>query len=237
MNSDLVTQERRGAAVVLRLAGIDAKGMFGASLLRSLTAAIDGVANDPGVRAIVLTGVGDLFCAGGNVGNGPGAREAFIGAFRDALLAMDRSSLPIIAAINGRCTAGGMTLIGSTDYAITVDNAMFGYSELAIGAFPLLALVTVPAHLPKKVFFELAYSAELITAKRMLELDLVNRAVRSDALWGEVDAFVTSLAEKSSVAITRGRSLYYTTLGATRVKEINVAAQALTQLPAVDHYK
>ncbi|MFY0010833.1 enoyl-CoA hydratase-related protein, partial [Acinetobacter baumannii] len=71
---DGIEIRRRGPAAVLALTGLDARGMFNTAMLQSLKTAIELLQGDESVRAIVLTGVGDQFCAGGNFGNETDAR-------------------------------------------------------------------------------------------------------------------------------------------------------------------
>lgn len=228
---------RRGPAAVLALTGLDARGMFNTAILQELKAAIASLQGDETVRAIVLTGSGDQFCTGGNFGNEPDARAVFALAFKDLVVAMASSKLPLIAAVNGRCTAGGMTFLGATDYAIAVRDAKFGYGELAFGAFPMLAMATVPPSLPKKTFFRWAYTCEPVDVEEMLRHELVNEAVDAAQLWDAVDRFVADLAGKSAIAIARGRSLWYSSVGAPPVDHLDAAYEAVTGFPAVEHFK
>lgn len=228
---------RRGPAAVLTLTGLDARGMFNTRILQELKQAIEELPHDKSVRALVLTGVGDQFCTGGNFGNEPDARAIFAGAFKDLVVAMARCKPPIIAAVNGKCTAGGMNFLGCTDYAIAVKDAKFGYGELAFGAFPMLALAAVPPSLPKKTFFRWVYTCHPVDVSEMLHHELVNEAVDAGRLWDRVDAFVADLAGKSAAAITRGRTLWYSTVGAPPVPHLDAAYEAVTGFPPIDHFK
>ena len=228
---------RRGPAAVLALTGLDARGMFNTTMLQELKQAIEELPSDDSVRVIVLTGVGDQFCTGGNFGNEPDARAVFAGAFKDLVVAMAQCKLPLVAAVNGKCTAGGMTFLEQTDYAIAVKEAKFGYAELAFGAFPMLALATVPPSLPKKTFFRWAYTCEPVDVEEMLRHELVNEAVEADQLWERIDRFVADLASKSATGIARGRSLWYSTVGAPPVAHLDAAYQAVTGFPPIDHFK
>src|SRR5690606_11617244 len=165
------------------------------------------------------------------------ARAQFARAFKELVVAMAQSKLPIIAAVNGTCTAGGMTFLDSADYAIAVKEAKFGYGELAFGAFPMLALAAVPPSLPKKTFFRWAYTCQPVDVQEMLHHELVNEAVEADQLWVRVDAFVAALADKNATAIARGRALWYSTVGAPPTGHLDAAYHAVTGFPLVDHFK
>jgi enoyl-CoA hydratase/carnithine racemase len=229
--------QRRASAAVLTIGGLDAKGLFTTATLQDLKRAIQDLQTDSEVRAIVLTGQGAVFCTGGNFGNASGARTVFAEAFKALVVAMAECRLPLVAAVNGTCTAGGMTLLGATDYAFALPDAKFGYVELTFGAFPMLALVTVPPHVPKKTFFSWAYKGQPVDAVEMLRLGLVNEIVPPELLWETVDAFVADLSSKSAAAIAAGRLLWYSTIDTPPLGHLDAAYRAVTDFGTVDHFK
>lgn len=237
MENRLIDAQVRDGCWTLALTGRDAKGMVGTALLRELVADLETIAQDAEARAVVLTGAGDIFCTGGNVGQGPGVKGAFADAFIAAIRALDRLTVPLLVAVNGKCTAGGMTLLGCGDYAITVESARFGYTELAVGAFPSLALVTVPAHLPKKVFFELAYTSKLFTPAEMRNLHLVNEVVPDGELDAAVGRFLELVLGRSASAMARGRALYYATQAPTPIHNLEIARSVVMRSGSLDYYK
>ncbi|MFC3337265.1 enoyl-CoA hydratase/isomerase family protein [Paracandidimonas soli] len=227
----------RGPAAILEFRGLDAKGMFDTAFLEQLADLVARLGEDDNVRALVLTGRDDVFCTGGNFGAEAGGREAFVKGFFDVLAACRQCAVPVIAAVNGRCTGGGMTFLAAADYAFAVDQAGFGYPELAFGAFPMLAAVTQPSHLPKKLFFEMAYTGRLLTAAEALELGLINKVVASGRLWQEVQAFTDDLAARSRSAIATGRRLYYATLGKLPEDAMRAAGDVVRGYPVVEHFR
>lgn len=238
MNSNThITISRRGAAAVLALTGLDKNGMFNTEILQELTRTIETTAKEQDVRVLVITGVDDNFCTGGNFGNATDARALFAKAFKQLFITMAECKLPVIAAVNGTCTAGGMSILGGTDYAIAVKSAKFGYGELAFGAFPMLAMAALPQSLPKKTFFRWAYTCQPVDADEMLHHELINEAIESDQLWDRVDAFVADIAGKSAMAIARGRALWYSAIDCTPVKQLDAAYDAVTNFPKVNHFE
>ncbi|GAA4330082.1 enoyl-CoA hydratase [Pigmentiphaga soli] len=220
---------RRGHALVLSLARPDRRNRFDTETLRQLAGEIEAAAADASIRAVVLSGSGETFCCGGDVGATPAQRQAFGPAFIDAVTALGHCAVPVLAAVNGACSAGGMTLLEAADFAIAADDASFGYPEILAGAFPLLALVTAPAHMPKKLFFDLAYGGHSLTAHEAMAAGLVNRVVGADALWDEIDRYVDALAQRRAAAIARGRRLYYAAVAPVRREALAAAAAALVE--------
>jgi len=218
---------KRGKALVLTISRPLHDNRFDESTLRDLTSQVSSIQEDTSIRALVISGEGSIFCAGGHVGQTEHERESFGIAFKELMAKFDKCKVPVLAAINGRCSAGGMSLLEAADFAISVDDAKFGYPEILAGAFPLLALVTIPTHLPKKVFFDLAYSGRMLNAQEAKELGLINAIVTAKELWLEIDRFIESLTQKSEAAITRGRHLYYGELAPTRIDALIAAGKAL----------
>jgi enoyl-CoA hydratase/carnithine racemase len=234
----MISVTPQGPALHLGLRGLDANGMFTEPLLRQLSNAVAQAPQREATRCIVLTNHGPVFCRGGNVGSGTAARQSFAQAFCHLLHTMAQSPLPIVAAVNGLCAAGGMTLLAATDYAICVESATFGYPELAIGAFPMLATVTAPAHLPKKAFFEMAYSSRMVDATTARSMYLVNEVVADEtALETSVSAFCSMVATRNRSSIAQGRMLYHQTLGLPAEAWLDNATSAMIGLPELHEYR
>lgn len=115
-----------------------------AALLRALATAITttGARND--VRVIVLCSEGDgVFCAGASfeelaaITNAADGKEFFLG-FARVILAMIRTPVPIITAVQGKAAGGGVGVIAASDYAIAVEAASVKLSELTVGIGPFV---------------------------------------------------------------------------------------------------
>ena len=139
---------------------------------------------------------------------------------------------PLVAAVNGDAHAGGFGLMVACDLAVAADDATFGLPEAAKGLFPFIALATVRDALPKKVLFEVIYTARLMRAAEALSLHLINEALpRSQVL-----ARALALAEQASAydadIVALGRGLYYRTRGQPAAEALAEAREAL--LAALD---
>ena len=158
-------------------------------------AAIDAIASDPEVRAVVLAGRGKSFCVGidlgelgskppagsDNNGRGSSGATANLGqmevtrAFQGAITAVANCPLPVIAAIHSHCIGAGMDLVTACDIRIASQDALFGVRETKIG---IVADVGTLQRLPGIVgdgqVAELAYTGKDIDAKRAEKIGLVN---------------------------------------------------------------
>ena len=180
---------------------------------------IDILANlTPDVRALVLTGAGRAFCAGGDVrgmasrlddaGSSPGWQRTHPeGALAVAFLNCDR---PIIAAVNGHAVGIGLSYAAMCDIRIASDKAQFralwvrrGFMPDGGGTFFLPLLLGVAKAL------ELIATGDIIDAHEAKEIGLVNRVVPHDELIQTTMELAKRLAQGPSLAIGMGKRAVY----------------------------
>lgn len=160
-------------------------------------------------RVVVLTGAGDkAFCAGGDLNPGGGFVFDFanpVSAYGGLLRKAHAFPLPIIAAVNGHCLAGGMGLLAMADLAIAVEEAKFGLPEVKIGLYPFQVLALLKSMIPPRVLSEMCLTGAMYDAGFAQTVGLINRVVpRADFPKALAD-MVTSLTTVSPTAIRRGK--------------------------------
>ena len=177
---------------------------------QALVAGMERAAADPAVRAVVLTGAGRAFCAGGDLGllremresGRSGELEPLLRAGVRYILAARTMEKPVIAAVNGPAAGGGMNVALGCDFRIAGDRASFGQSFTKIGLFPdfggtyLLPRLVGQAHAA-----ELFYHGEMISAEEALRIGVVNRVVPHDRLMPEVEELAARVAAGPPLAI------------------------------------
>jgi enoyl-CoA hydratase/carnithine racemase len=232
--SDIVLASRDGGALVLTINRPDDLNRIDGATMRRINALLDEADRDASVRVIVVTGEGEYFCAGGRIDGHPGGtvREqlAFAQAFCSLQERMGRTNAPIVAAVSGHCTAGGMSLLAACDLAIAADDVEFAYPEINFGLFPMLAMAVAHSQMPAKKFFDICYSGRRFSAAEAVSLGLVNRAVPRAALSQAVAASVEMLTAKSSVALALGRKAYYAMSAMTPAARLDYAQVMLTTM-------
>jgi enoyl-CoA hydratase/carnithine racemase len=227
--------ERREGTVVLTLNRPAAGNRLTTALATEIAHALEAVRADVSVHACVLTAAGDAFCLGGDY-QGAGPTMAGRRAYAQALLRMDRAmsglGKPLVAAVNGAAHAGGFSIVVACDLAIAASEATFGLPEAAKGLFPFIALAIVKDALPKKVMFELVYSARLMGSAEALSLHLINEVtVREHVLERAVECARAAGAHQPRV-VALGRDLYYAMRGLDADESLERAERAL--LAALD---
>lgn len=211
MTTDLLETIKDGVAV-LTMNRPDRLNAMSRPMLDAMLEALQRLADDPAVGAVVLTGAGRGFCAGGDVkamaeGNelGGTTMEEKAQALRSR---METSRLlhempkPTIAMVRGAAAGAGLSLALACDMRVASDNARFGtafarvgYSGDFGGSYFLTQLVgTAKAR-------ELYYTAELVDAQQALALGLVNRIVPDARLEEETMALARKFANGPRVAL------------------------------------
>src|SRR5215468_10523949 len=117
-----------------------------------LVAAFEQAKADAAVRAVVLTGAGKVFSAGGDLsamsGGGPASSKP--ASLVDLFLNMTHLGKPTIAMVNGHAMAGGLGLMVACDLAIASDAAQFGTPEINVGLWPMMIMAQIFRNVPRK---------------------------------------------------------------------------------------
>jgi len=195
-----------GAIATATLNVPEKRNAIGPEMANELLHELARVADDADVRALVLTGAGGHFCAGGNIGQMSGAGEGleFRGDYADLLLAMVRSPKPIVAKVRGNCMGGGLGLVAASHFAVAADDAVLGTPEIHRGLFPMMIMAVLSRIVPRRPLLEMMLLGQKMTPADALRLDLLNRVVPGDALDGVVDAMAAELAARSPTAMAHG---------------------------------
>lgn len=162
-------------------------------LVRAVRDAI-GVANaDSGVRVIVLTNRGSVFCSGANMkhqSSEDGRSSGRVGGgFEELLFDMMKSPTPIVGRIAGHALGGGVGLAAACDISVADADAKFGFTEVRLGLSPAIISVVCLPKMRRGEATEAFLRGNRFNAAHAADLGLVNRAVSA----GELDTAVTEI--------------------------------------------
>ena len=190
------------------------KNALSNEMVNELLYALDGALRDEKVHVIVLAANGKAFSAGGDLGqmSSGGAASALPpkGDYSDLLLAMMRSTKPIVAKVGGAAMGGGFGLVAAATMAVMSTDAQLGTPEINVGLWPMMIMAVLARTMPRRPLLELMLLAQKLWADYAVRLGLVNRAVAADRLDAEVKSIADQLAQKSPTAISRGLAAYAT---------------------------
>ncbi|MBI4328496.1 MAG: enoyl-CoA hydratase/isomerase family protein [Chloroflexi bacterium] len=183
------------------------------ALLRGLGEALDRAEARDNVRAVVLTGAGRAFCAGGDLveitQRAQAAREGqplpeSVDALTVFLKIWDLSK-PVIAAVRGYAVGQGCELAGICDITIAAEDAKFGEIQVRHGFGPVVLIA--PYLLGLKRTKELMLSGETFTAQEAQSMGLVNRVVPADKVLEEAEALAKKIAALPRAAVLQDKRL------------------------------
>jgi enoyl-CoA hydratase len=180
-------------------------------LARDLIQTLDDLEADPSVRVLALTGAGKQFCAGADLVALKHYIEERLQIEQEpynarVLLPVTQrlvsSAMPIIAAINGGATAGGLDLALACDIRIASRRAKLGETYVKVGLAPGNGGTWfLPKLVGTGMAAELALTGEVVDADRALEIGLVNRVVEPDDLLAEVTKLAATIATRPRRAL------------------------------------
>ena len=188
---DLRVERREGGVVVVTLDLPDRRNAMSVGMTQSWGRVMAALRGDRTVRAVVVTGEGSAFCAGGDVswiGSEPGAavdrlRERMLPFYRTWLAVRDLE-VPTIAAVNGAAIGAGMALALACDLRYAAEDAKLGMPFTALGMHPGMASTfLVPEVAGLAVAREMLLTGRVVTGAEAAGMGLVNRALpRADVL-------------------------------------------------------
>lgn len=198
-----LTLDRPGA-----LNGIDE------SMLEALPVELARVRDDTGVKALVLTGAGDAFCVGLDIGL---LGRAFddIDYFRDVverlkriLLDLEALPVPVVAAVNGMARAGGFELLLACDIVVCAEEARIGDTHVAFGILPGGgASARAPRVLGRQRARALLLSGRWLSGVEAVEWGVAVRAVPRASLDAAVEEIVAPMRPLSRSALASMKAL------------------------------
>ncbi len=162
------------------------------------------------VKVVVLQSKGDVFCAGADLKDLQGLQDnsyddnlSDSNKLRRLLKKIYKFPKPVIAKVQGHAIAGGCGLVTVCDFAFTVPEARFGYTEVKIGFVPALVLVFLLRKIGEARANELLLTGKLITAEKACSVGLINDVVKASELTDIVYNFARELIRNNSESSMR----------------------------------
>jgi enoyl-CoA hydratase/carnithine racemase len=203
------------------------RNAIGPQMINELLYALDDAHADEDVRAIVITGEGKAFCAGGDfaqmTGGADGPQLPPKGDYVDLLLRMTRTEKPIIARVNGPAMGGGLGLVAASTFAVAQTDAKLGTPEIDVGLFPMMIMAVLARLVPRRKLLEMMLFGQKLSAEEALAAGILNRVVHVDDLDSVVKSLTDQIVAKSPKTIALG-------LGAFAEQDDMALAEALPLL-------
>ncbi len=204
---------RDGAIATLQLNRPAALNALDAAMAALLAEHSETLRRDRGLRAVLLTGAGRAFMAGGDIKQlsdnpGPTTTDKLILNLHRGLTNLAQLNAPVIAACQGAVAGAGFSLAMAADFVIAADDAKFTTAYAKIGAsLDGSSSWTLPRLVGHRKAMELALLSPVIDAAEALRLGLVTSVVPAAALQDEALALARRLAEGPTHAYGRMKTL------------------------------
>jgi len=194
-------------------------------MMEELVLAIEDVAQDAEIRALLFTGAGKAFCAGADLDIMPGGgktadlgelgvealRSSFL--FKTAkkiILGIQKMEKPTIAMINGACVGAGFDLALACDLRTASQKAKFMCGFVKLGIFPGFgAAWFYPKAMGVAKAFEMLYTGDLLTAEEAMEIGMLNKLLAPDELEAETMKMVKKIVNGPPIALRLMKTQVY----------------------------
>ena len=163
-----------------------AKNALTPAMYFGIQKAIKLVTQDDQLHALIITGVGDVFAPGGDMGKETDPNELKIGGLLGTgvlpFKAIRNSSVPVISAVNGICQGGGLMIALLSDVAVAADTAEFRVPELLRGYPDSYYAAVLSAHIGLARARELAFTGRKFSGKEAYDMGMIARIASSESL-------------------------------------------------------
>tara|TARA_B100000035_G_scaffold165672_1_gene141359 strand:+ start:2126 stop:2914 length:789 start_codon:yes stop_codon:yes gene_type:complete len=195
------------------------------------------------VRAVILTGTGKAFCAGGDLGAfvaaGEQARTLILQMTGDLHLALSRLSrnrAPVIAAVNGTAAGAGFSLAMAADLAIAEEQAVFTMAYTNAGLSPDgSSTYFMPRKIGDRRTRELMLTNRLLTAPEALDWGVVNQVVEGGGALAAARVMASGMAQGPTEAYAQVKRLLDSSFSQSLETQMELEARAIAdQVASVD---
>lgn len=228
-SESIVASELRGAVKWIRFNRPEVKNAIAPESADLMRAEVES-ARGEGARVIVITGNGGSFCAGADLkalapalgGDMRGVREVLINHYHPFVLSMTRSTLPVIAAVDGAAAGIGSDIALAADIRLASDRAFFAEIFVNIALIPDGGgSFTLPRLIGSGRALEMAFTGQRVLAEQAEQWGMVNHVYPVDGFEDRVQEFASQLASKAP------RSLAHSKLAIRSAMNAGTLEQAL----------
>lgn len=207
--------EKRDHIAFITINRPEARNALDLETVKALAGAWTDFRDDPSCRVAVVTGVGNSFCSGADLGSlipqitgSPDGVAGLLkgemgGIFQAAMLRDFELWKPVVAAVNGYCIAGGLEMLCGMDIRIASEKAVFALQEVKWGLFPFGgSTVRLPRELTHCKAMEILLTGEKLDAAEAHRIGLVNYVVPPEELMATAERYARRLADNGPIAVS-----------------------------------
>jgi enoyl-CoA hydratase/carnithine racemase len=238
-DAPLLLRETKGPIAVITFNRPAQRNTLSEEVIAALHAALDEIAADDSVRALVIASQGPAFSSGHDLkqltshrSDADGGRAYFaktMNACSAMMQAIVNLPKPVIAAVQGIATAAGCQFVASCDMAVAADDARFATSGIDNGLFCSTPMVALSRNVSRKHAMEMLMTGEPISAQHAVDIGLINRVVPAGHERDAAIALAQKIARKSAYAIKLGKQAFYRQAEMSLAEAYRFTAEVMTE--------
>lgn len=229
--------EYEEAIATIALARSDVRNALNAGLIEEITRSMEELAEDDDVRVVVLTGEGDYFCAGADIGYMRDTAEfSYEENQQDARKlatmfgAIEECPKPVVAGVKGAAIGGGVGLVAAADVVVVEQGTVFAFTEVRLGISP----ATIAPFVLRKIGYShaqaLFLTGERFGATKAREIGLVHQLADEKKLGEAVQDKVEGILAGGPEALAATKVLLRELREATHGEATEITAQRIAEL-------
>jgi len=213
-NTNILERAVDGTVCTLTLNRPDQYNALSEEMLGEIISALDTIANDDGIRVVVLAANGKAFCAGHDLkqmraNDDHGYQHDLFSQCSTMMQKIVGLPQPVIAKVQGMAAAAGCQLVATCDMAIATDDCQFAVSGINLGLFCSTPAVALSRNISRKRAMRMLLTGQFIDAETALEYGLINDVVPATELGQAVSSLAEEVAARPKNAIRLGKRLFY----------------------------
>jgi len=231
--------ERQGGVVRVTLNRPEIRNALNETALGEITRTFKGLAKDKTVRAAVLAGAGQDFCAGADIAwmrraaqLPPAKARKDAARLIEMCRAVDEAPFPVIALVQGNCFGGAIGIIAACDIVIAALDARFRFAETRLGIIPAVVSSFVLPKIGPTHARRLYLTAEIFDASTALAVGLAHRLVARENLETEGRRFQEAIRGNGPMAVRGAKAYVKTLLAMAPAKRYAYSAATLARIRA-----
>jgi len=223
---------QHGPCAVVTLNRPQRRNALSLELMLELIDALDAIAGDRTVHAIILAAAGKVFCSGHDLSEMLGRdiqeyRRLF-DVCSQLMMKIQAIPQPVIAEVQGVATAAGCQLVATCDLAVASDQAAFATPGVRIGLFCTTPMVALSRAVGRKRALQMLLTGEMVDAATAADWGLVNLVAPAGELQTETRRLAARIADASTFTVSLGKQAYYTQIDLDQPKAYAYAKEVMS---------
>ena len=233
---------REGTVATIRFNRPAALNAIDVPMAHAFLEAVQGIAADSSVRAVLLSVAGKGFMAGGDLAvlraDPLGGATALIDPLHEALALLARIDAPVVAQVHGVAAGAGMSLMLQADFVVAAEGSRFGLAFVKIGAScDTGSTWALPRRVGLHKALEIAMLGDIVDAATAERIGLVNRVVPASDLEREAMALAVRLADGPTKALGNIRRLLRASFDRDFASQLHAEADAFRACAGTADFK